>query len=39
MGTQHGLAAWRWLFIIEFGLTVVIYGIGLFFLLGEVEKA
>ncbi|KAK5050994.1 hypothetical protein LTR84_003553 [Exophiala bonariae] len=39
MGSRHGFAAWRWLFIIEFGVTVVICGIGLFFLPGEVEKA
>ena len=39
MGSRHGFAAWRWLFIIEFGITVVICGIGLFFLPGEVEKA
>lgn len=39
MGKRHGLAAWRWLFIIEFCITVVICGVGLFFLPGEVEKA
>ncbi|KAL6247623.1 hypothetical protein RBB50_004971 [Rhinocladiella similis] len=39
MGSRHGFAAWRWLFIIEFGITVVICGVGLFFLPGEVEKA
>ena len=39
MGSRHGLAAWRWLFIVEFGLTVFICGIGLFFLPGKVEEA
>lgn len=39
MGNRHGFAAWRWLFIIEFGLTIVICGVGLFFLPGEVEEA
>jgi MFS family permease len=39
MGDRHGFAAWRWLFIIEFCITVIICGVGLFFLPGEVEKA
>nr|RBQ95161.1 hypothetical protein FVER53263_20678 [Fusarium verticillioides] len=39
MGSRHGFAAWRWLFIVEFGLTVVICGIGLIFLPGKVEEA
>jgi MFS family permease len=39
MGDRHGFAAWRWLFIIEFGITVVICGVGLFFLPGKVEEA
>ena len=39
MGTRDGLAAWRWLFIVEFCITVLICGIGLFFLPSEVESA
>lgn len=39
MGTQRGLAAWRWLFIVEFCITVFVGGIGLFFLPGEPETA
>lgn len=39
MGTRHGIAAWRWLFIMEFCITVVVCGIGLFFLPNEVETA
>jgi MFS family permease len=39
MGNRAGLAAWRWLFIIEFLITIVICGVGLFFLPGEVESA
>jgi amino acid transporter len=39
MGTQHGLAAWRWLFIVEFGVTVVIGGIGWIFLPSSAETA
>ncbi|KAE9970549.1 hypothetical protein BLS_004863 [Venturia inaequalis] len=39
MGDRNGFAAWRWLFVIEFLITIVICGIGLFFLPGEVESA
>jgi MFS family permease len=39
MGDRNGFAAWRWLFVIEFLITIVICGIGLFFLPGEVEEA
>ncbi|KAF2501284.1 high-affinity nicotinic acid transporter-like protein [Lophium mytilinum] len=39
MGSRNGLAAWRWLFIIEFLITIVICGVGLFFLPSEVESA
>ncbi|KAJ5523383.1 high-affinity nicotinic acid transporter-like protein [Penicillium frequentans] len=39
MGTQHGLAAWRWLFIVEFCITVVVGGVGWFFLPTSAEKA
>ncbi|KAJ5648777.1 high-affinity nicotinic acid transporter-like protein [Penicillium lividum] len=39
MGTQHGIAAWRWLFIVEFGITVVVGGISWFFLPTSAEKA
>lgn len=39
MGAQRGLSAWRWLFIIEFLITVVVGGIGWCFLPNEPEKA
>lgn len=39
MGDRNGFAAWRWLFVIEFLITIVVCGIGLFFLPGEVESA
>lgn len=39
MGDRAGLAAWRWLFIIEFLITIVICGIGLIFLPDEIETA
>ena len=39
MGTQRGLAAWRWLFIVEFCITAFVGGIGLFFLPAEPETA
>jgi MFS family permease len=39
MGTRRGLAAWRWLFIVEFCITMFIGGIGLAFLPAEPEKA
>lgn len=39
MGTQLGLSAWRWLFIIEFGITVLVGGIGWIFLPHAPETA
>lgn len=39
MGDRHGLEAWRWLFIIEFCITVVVGGVCLCFLPGVPEKA
>jgi MFS family permease len=39
MGTQKGLAAWRWLFIIEFGITVAVGGICWAFLPTSAETA
>jgi hypothetical protein len=39
MGTQRGLAAWRWLFIVEFCITLFVGGIGWFFLPTSAEKA
>ncbi|RAO73117.1 uncharacterized protein BHQ10_009129 [Talaromyces amestolkiae] len=39
MGDRRGLAAWRWLFIVEFCITVVVGGIGLFFLPSSAETA
>ncbi|SMY19277.1 unnamed protein product [Zymoseptoria tritici ST99CH_1A5] len=39
MGARNGLEAWRWLFIIEFLITVVICGVGLFFLPNTPEEA
>ena len=39
MGTQKGLAAWRWLFIIEFGITVVVGGTCWIFLPSSAESA
>lgn len=39
MGTRHGLAAWRWLFIVEFGVTIFVGGIGWFFLPNSAEDA
>ncbi|KAK5125287.1 hypothetical protein LTR85_000963 [Meristemomyces frigidus] len=39
MGDRSGLAAWRWLFIIEFCITVVVCGLGWLFLPNEVETA
>lgn len=32
MGPRRGIAAWRWLFIIEFFITAVVGGIGLMFI-------
>lgn len=39
MGTQRGLAAWRWLFIVEFCVTIVVGGIGWFVLPHSPESA
>ncbi|KAJ5122896.1 high-affinity nicotinic acid transporter-like protein [Penicillium atrosanguineum] len=39
MGNQRGLAAWRWLFIIEFCITVLVGGIGWILLPTSAEKA
>ncbi|WYZ34266.1 hypothetical protein EsH8_I_000542 [Colletotrichum jinshuiense] len=39
MGSRNGLAAWRWLFIIEFLITVVVCGIGWIFLPTTPETA
>jgi MFS family permease len=39
MGDQRGLAAWRWLFIIEFCITVVIGSVCLCFLPKKIETA
>lgn len=39
MGTQKGLAAWRWLFIIEFAITIVVGGTCWIFLPGSAESA
>ena len=39
MGRRHGLAAWRWLFIVEFCITVFVCGIGWIFLPTQVETA
>ncbi|KAH8694248.1 high-affinity nicotinic acid transporter-like protein [Talaromyces proteolyticus] len=39
MGNRNGLAAWRWLFIVEFCITVVIGGIAFIFLPSSAETA
>lgn len=39
MGTQKGLAAWRWLFIIEFCITIAVGGICWIFLPTSAETA
>jgi MFS family permease len=39
MGTRNGLAAWRWLFIIEFCVTIAIGGVGWIFLPKTAETA
>jgi len=39
MGERNGLAAWRWLFIIEFLITIVICGVGWVFLPTAPETA
>lgn len=39
MGDRRGLAAWRWLFIVEFCITMVVGGISLIFLPSSAETA
>ncbi|KAH9825963.1 high-affinity nicotinic acid transporter-like protein, partial [Teratosphaeria destructans] len=39
MGTRDGLSAWRWLFIVEFCVTIAIGGIGWIFLPKTAESA
>ncbi|KIM99824.1 hypothetical protein OIDMADRAFT_126093 [Oidiodendron maius Zn] len=39
MGTRRGLAAWRWLFIVEFCVTIFIGGIGWIFIPDSAETA
>ncbi|KAJ5160644.1 uncharacterized protein N7482_007648, partial [Penicillium canariense] len=39
MGSRHGLAAWRWLFIVEFCITLFVGGIGWFCLPTSAETA
>ena len=39
MGTTYGLAAWRWLFIVEFCVTIFVGGIGWIFLPKAPETA
>ncbi|CAK7207489.1 hypothetical protein SEUCBS139899_010299 [Sporothrix eucalyptigena] len=39
MGERRGIAAWRWLFIIEFCITVVIGGVGWLFIPTSAESA
>lgn len=39
MGSRNGLAAWRWLFIIEFLITIFVCGIGCIFLPNSAESA
>jgi hypothetical protein len=39
MGDKNGLAAWRWLFIIEFLITIFVGGIGWIFLPKSAESA
>jgi MFS family permease len=39
MGTRQGLAPWRWLFIVEFAITLVVGGIGWFILPHTPETA
>jgi Major Facilitator Superfamily. len=38
MGTKRGLAAWRWLFIIEFCVTIFIGGVGWIFIPDSAEQ-
>jgi MFS family permease len=37
MGPRRGIAAWRWLFIVEFCVTIVIGGVGWIFIPNSVE--
>ena len=39
MGTRRGLAAWRWLFIVEFCVTIFAGGIGWIFIPDSAESA
>lgn len=39
MGKRDGLAAWRWLFIVEFCITIVVGGVGWIFLPASGESA
>jgi MFS family permease len=39
MGTRRGLAAWRWLFIVEFCVTIFVGGIGWIFIPDSAETA
>jgi MFS family permease len=39
MGTRNGLSAWRWLFIVEFCITIFVGGIGWIFLPQSAESA
>jgi MFS family permease len=39
MGPQRGLAAWRWLFIVEFGITIVIGSVSWIFIPDSAETA
>lgn len=39
MGTGRGLAAWRWLFIVEFCVTIFVDGIGWIFIPDSAETA
>jgi MFS family permease len=39
IGTRRGIAAWRWLFIVEFGVTVCVGSIGWMFIPDTIETA
>ncbi|KAF2666229.1 high-affinity nicotinic acid transporter-like protein [Microthyrium microscopicum] len=39
MGARRGIAAWRWLFIVEFSVTICIGGVGWFFIPDSAETA
>lgn len=39
MGARRGLAAWRWLFIVEFCVTILVGGIGWMFIPNKIETA